>query len=289
MVEQLAEVRTETWSNPCDALTIGLGTKHPVVFLRAGAYETRRRFTIAHEVGHLVIPWHVGTLAGCDTGSDFDASRTRSESRTAAQESEAQKFAGALLLPYSVAADAFASSTAQRALEELAKSGMSAEAFCLSITRYLLPGFVFTVEGENKYWSPGSNRANASEIDEHAHETGSFTVSGREVQYYRLASRSEPAQSVDDDIRTDTELLRAAVSLGGGTAEEQEARRMSLNGVVAGKLSLLRTYSPDSTYSMLMYHIGQKPDIPARIIESAEFERYLWRRVNGRLASLKKK
>jgi Zn-dependent peptidase ImmA (M78 family) len=55
----------------------------------------RRRFTIAHEIGHFLIPWH-GASAQCAT-ADMAVIKTRDAVKS--REAEANRFAAALLTP----------------------------------------------------------------------------------------------------------------------------------------------------------------------------------------------
>lgn len=46
-----------------DGITIGIGsTQKPRILVNESAPAKRRKFTLAHELGHIVIPWHTGTI-----------------------------------------------------------------------------------------------------------------------------------------------------------------------------------------------------------------------------------
>jgi len=46
-----------------DGVTVGIGgAERPQILVNSSAPETRRNFTLAHELGHIVIPWHTGTI-----------------------------------------------------------------------------------------------------------------------------------------------------------------------------------------------------------------------------------
>src|SRR6266567_4859385 len=65
----------------------------PEIVVNRGAHAKRKRFTVAHELGHLVIPWHVGSLACNWLESHGDSDITRQ------LEAEANRFASELLMP----------------------------------------------------------------------------------------------------------------------------------------------------------------------------------------------
>lgn len=74
--------------NGIDGLLIDRPGKRPEVVVDAAIHLNRRRFTVAHELGHLAIPWQSGWRL-CDTHS----------ASIGDAESEANRFAASLLLP----------------------------------------------------------------------------------------------------------------------------------------------------------------------------------------------
>jgi Zn-dependent peptidase ImmA (M78 family) len=81
----------------CDAVILGLADddQRPRIVLNSTRPPTRRRFTLAHEIGHFRIPWHLGTIV-CHT--DFGES-DEDDLLHRASEGEANTFAYELLLP----------------------------------------------------------------------------------------------------------------------------------------------------------------------------------------------
>lgn len=76
-----------------DGITIGIGGESkPQVLINSNAVSTRMKFTLAHELGHIIIPWHTGTIVSHieDHDSDFEYQE---------MESEANQFAAELLIP----------------------------------------------------------------------------------------------------------------------------------------------------------------------------------------------
>ena len=70
--------------------------KRPKVWVSKNIPPVRQRFTLAHEVGHIVIPWHRGTII-----DDIDAPRSHERGRYREMEAEANRFAAELLMPSS--------------------------------------------------------------------------------------------------------------------------------------------------------------------------------------------
>lgn len=68
--------------------------KTPRIIVNSSISETRQRFTLAHEFGHLMIPWHLGTIADDVNSSAFKDYIYK------VHESEANSFAAEILMPF---------------------------------------------------------------------------------------------------------------------------------------------------------------------------------------------
>lgn len=75
------------------AINIKVPGKKPVVIVNQDTTDTRQRFTMAHELGHLVIPWHTGIKI------DDGGTSITSEASYSRIETEANRFAAELLMP----------------------------------------------------------------------------------------------------------------------------------------------------------------------------------------------
>jgi hypothetical protein len=93
LAEHYCDVEYESWPFACDALAIGLDRARPkVLFRKDGVGKLRRRFTMGHELGHVIPAWHVGRMACSPVRTAFDMTVTELEA-------EANRFASALLVP----------------------------------------------------------------------------------------------------------------------------------------------------------------------------------------------
>lgn len=76
-----------------DGITIGIGGEEkPHIIINNSAPDTRKKFTLAHELGHIIIPWHTGTIV-----SHIDHLEANFEYKE--MEAEANAFAAELLIP----------------------------------------------------------------------------------------------------------------------------------------------------------------------------------------------
>lgn len=83
-------INNEPLKNVEAILIVSKGKKNILINESKYIYKERKRFTIAHEIGHLFIPWHDNVL-GCSGIGNFN-----SEDNI---ENEADLFASALLIP----------------------------------------------------------------------------------------------------------------------------------------------------------------------------------------------
>lgn len=95
LVRERADIEWDSIPRDCDALLLDLGGRYRLIMSRERHVSPNRtRFTLAHELGHLVIPWHGGSFF-CNTAMDAhfaDAIR-------GTMEVEANRFASEMLVP----------------------------------------------------------------------------------------------------------------------------------------------------------------------------------------------
>jgi len=95
LVKQYATVEFYRFPFEADGITIGIGGEAlPQILINNSTPEVRQKFTLAHELGHVIIPWHTGTIVSHidEFGVDFEYRE---------MEAEANKFAAELLIPSS--------------------------------------------------------------------------------------------------------------------------------------------------------------------------------------------
>ena len=96
LARNFADVEYDSIPGSCDGLVLGLGgqRRKPLILIERAHHETRQRFTLAHELGHLLLPWHLGGNFACDTSGDQVEAWEASS-----YEPEANRFAAELLVP----------------------------------------------------------------------------------------------------------------------------------------------------------------------------------------------
>lgn len=94
-IAQTKIVAFPDWSNS-DGLTLDLKVpgKRPRIYINSRIGYHRQRFTAAHEIGHIIVPWHIGDIV-----DDLSIGDSRANSRYRRLEGEANRFAAELLMP----------------------------------------------------------------------------------------------------------------------------------------------------------------------------------------------
>lgn len=113
--------------------------KRPKVWVSKSMPTVRKRFTLAHEIGHIIIPWHAGTIV-----DDIETPRSQEGGKYREMEAEANRFAAELLMPSS-----WVTALAERSdhvaglmhsIQEIAQ--VSLPAAFLKAGKYGKPGFI---------------------------------------------------------------------------------------------------------------------------------------------------
>jgi len=97
-IEKIAPLETEGFEG---ALLTDIARSRGIILVNQQASRQRKRFTIAHELGHFLIPTHIPDVEGRFLCSRHDLSRMSGKEgdRRARMEVEANRFASLLLIP----------------------------------------------------------------------------------------------------------------------------------------------------------------------------------------------
>lgn len=98
-IKEIAELQTEGFEG---MLMTDAEKSSGVILVKANGNPQRKRFTIAHELGHYLLPWHRQTKYSCTSESIKDVGDDSRASRLLEMEQEANAFASELLMPTAV-------------------------------------------------------------------------------------------------------------------------------------------------------------------------------------------
>lgn len=102
LAQEYAEVHRVIFPVQIDGVCLDLKQhgKRPRILVNRTLHKHRLRFTLAHELGHVIIPWHVGSIVDETEESRIDLGLTYWQ-----LEGEANRFASELLMPSEWAAE----------------------------------------------------------------------------------------------------------------------------------------------------------------------------------------
>lgn len=149
LAEQYAEViYKDIPINGVDGVSLNLKVigKKPKIIVNSNSPSTRQLFTLAHELGHVIIPWHTGTIVDDIHNSNYK------DFAYSVLEHEANLFASELLMPrewvllnYEIHKHDIGSFH-----EFIVNSiGVSGQAAAISLVKNLPPGIVYIAEHKN--------------------------------------------------------------------------------------------------------------------------------------------
>lgn len=163
LLKEYADVEFVEFPIKIDGLCLGLKApgRRPVVLISSQLIRSRRRFTMAHELGHVLIPWHMGNIIDLvdierNAGDEFSN-----------MESEANRFASELLMPSDLVVQKLTSYADIALLIRTVQSEfeVSFTASCLKILSLLGHGYVVAVTSLNRViWSGRSIGTLASQL-----------------------------------------------------------------------------------------------------------------------------
>lgn len=267
LARQHADVERHAWPFACDALTVGLIAERPTIYLRDQQPWRRERFTLAHELGHVVLGWHFGNVACtpsravASSEEDLAAVRTLPLLGFMRMEQEANDFASQLLLPWTYLNALAAAEDMPALLAGLTLADVSAFAGLLSLRRALQPGFVFQFDaggGDVRTISTtGTGLVDSRTLSQTVRDQGRTMVSGRLISWWRL---TEFTGMPPVETTPSKDLLDQAVARAGLTGPTAAARKKGIQSSTSGILSNLHG-DEAQTLASLRHRFEQKPEL----------------------------
>lgn len=264
--------------------------KRPRIFVNIDMPKKRQRFTLAHEIGHVVIPWHTGTIFDLTTITESDSTIEYWE-----MEQEANAFATELLMPTGWIESLIKKndSDISNLHKEIVKlADVSDIAACLRLIQFLPKGHVFVAADHGGYvqYSGRSKGTIASALprgevlDIANHYTycvkRSFVETMSGVYYwFELPTDIElPNTDRNCDWRT---ILQSIFSDLGLEKEAQIKMTQQLNGVLGFANSIVKRGTPsrESLYSACIQRLEIKRHLDP-LTHHSEFPQFLSAKIN---------
>lgn len=271
-----------------DGVTIGIGGEEkPQVLVNSKPAETRRKFTLAHELGHIIIPWHTGTIVS-------HLGKVEANEGYRKMEAEANQFAAELLLPSLWISEKESDFTCVENLIKsiLKDSGASIDAAFIKIFNTLeLPIICAELDSEGKvidYHRSGSSPTSVSLMGRRVDEDKVFSTSTSE-ESFELGNRSYQAWifSCDEFSESDPRPWREVLSQ---ILKETNSEKLlpSINAILPAKYSSNKDKSEAELCSLALQAYDGRGKFDA-VLEHPLFPQYVIKRIKELIAKNKNK
>lgn len=270
-----------------DGISLNLKTKgrKAKVIVNTNNPPSRKRFTLAHELGHILIPWHTGSII-----DHVDPAQAYDLFDYLELEPEANSFAAELLIPIDWMKQLL-SETKDLALAHTIISNecqASLQAVAIRMAQILPKSIVYVVENFGVVEFSGRTSgtlANAitveSELNINAYNycESHFTINvgNRNIHWWQLPDKIELG-SLDD--RSWRDILSAIVDDIGIPSSEAHKFKQSINGVVAAANSEIKgteNYSYGTVVAACMQRLKDREEYKD-FVEHPQFENFLSKR-----------
>lgn len=270
-----------------DGITIKRRETAPRILLNSQNTNLRRkRFTLAHELGHVIIPWHFGTI--------IDVETELIHLHYHPIEAEANRFASELLMPSAWIQEIVDHFEGPEAMIDAVVVGanVSFQAAIIRTVTFLPPGLVYAQMSDvGKVISSGKSpntpvdppewgkRVDPSSLYPFSEEQSSFRQGGSTYFWWRFPDRIEIVDI--GDPRDWREILNTIVEDIRIPQSERSRFKQSLNGKISGRHALeIRKEKPSAEALMAacLTRLRSDPELALFVAHSA-FEVFLSKRV----------
>ncbi len=291
---EFADVEHDDIPGQCDGLVVGLDARvrsRPLIILTRATNLVRERFTVAHELGHVLLPWHGTTAIACDVDVEL-ASQAYQAKRA---EAEANRFAADLLVPSRWLFSLIQSEGTDDVgglLGAIRPAHVSAHVACLALSRQLPPGYVFVVlEGDGTVALSGTSPATSIDapkrgspatqrLDRFADKKEVLQFGTRPVVWWRF---TRVGIKYDDDIPPSKELLADLLDRHVADSKQAHAIRASIAGIVGSANNSAgsgRRFTEEELYERLRVAFTKARDFPPALLDDPLFATWIQKRAH---------
>lgn len=264
--------------------------KIPRIYVNCEMPRKRQRFTLAHEIGHVIIPWHTGTIFDLTTVAQTDSTVDYWE-----MEQEANSFATELLMPSDWINKLVKGNLTDLSLIHetvVGTAGVSDIAACLRLIQFLPPGYIFVAVDQGGYVqysgkSQGtlartvSNGAQLNVKEQYSYCDEIFLVERMSSAFYWFHFPTEielPENENDCDWRTILQSIFSDLAL---EKPAQTKMTQQLNGVLGFANGIVKqgNYTKESLYSACIQKLEKRQNL-LPLTEHHEFSAFLVAKIN---------
>lgn len=280
LARKIADVAEERFPSDADGIVIGASAARlrPLILLNIDKPDTRKRFTIAHEIGHIAIPWHAGPIACHQAVRDPQEQTIYVES-----EMEANRFAAELLLPeewvrQQIVLDGF---DVERNLKRLASADVSDAVLVLRLssvfpsdTAFVLVDAVGIVQVACK--SSGmfdlpkvGSKVDLQSLDRKGRTLQQIDRGAKRLLVSRATTAPAPRVHPKDEDESVEELFKRVL-----TDVGLWDKRHRISGIIGSANSQYAWAGADAMYRETWHRLARDAEFP-RLLEHPDFPSYL--------------
>ena len=264
-----------------DAFFLSRSTDHKksIIVLNNTKSDTRQNFTLAHEVGHFLIPWHTGNIF-CSTSEDDDSKDIIYKQ----MESEANRFAAELLMPEEWIRTLATGKQIDipQVISNIREIGISHTAAYLRLAQYLPAGYVFIEVSNGKVLYSTKSRETTANIP-FKNETlnlDSLMVCDCEhgiipsynpIHWFYFPEQKPIPSHID---QTSPEIINQIMEDIELSSHEKTGSLQSINGIIGATNSRARHLSAESLYSSLLNRFSSRQQLHP-IVSHPRFKDFL--------------
>lgn len=288
LVKEFAILEEDSLPEGYDAVYLDKSPKHPKprVIITNNISKARRIFTLGHELGHILIPWHIGTHF-----CRVDAEAQLVDHLVKEVESQANRFAAELLMP-AVWIDALLKSTGT--LKELVgavkEANVSYQAASFRLSNILPQGYAFIetdsndviirtkrTAGTNILLPNDDDILNRNYLDNLAEDSASFWSGSSYIHWWRFASKLKAPKSNTVD-QSASALLRQIIEHAIQDKAIRSKITMQINGVIGAANGTFKNQQKGDLFTFLKHRFAYRPDFQ-KVVEHPSFDVFLQKRV----------
>jgi hypothetical protein len=273
---------------PSDAEVDGLSLnikalgKRATVLVNRNLPENRKRFTIAHELGHILIPSHCGSII-----DDISSRVSHGPELYREREAEANRFAAELLMPYDFVIDMVqkCDNIKDSIIKISADCRTSLEATSLRVQRIGPPNFIFSLENSGKIRRSGRTQRTRANMPIRGVPFSRDLVHPHD-QYFRLDLGGgtlhiwhvrDSAQLPPQPGRASKEILESICAR--LDLSDPKWAKMSINGIVSvANGSVKQGRTRERVYAAILHNVANRDTKNSdvfMIMNDTEFDDFL--------------
>jgi len=297
LAEQYSNVELMSIPFDVDGISLNLKVpgKKPHIIINNSSSNHRIRFTLAHELGHVIIPWHLGSIVD---KTDIPKIKDNRFDEYWMLEAEANRFASEVLMPSQWVKNIIHAQKydLHKITEDIVEEAdVSSQAATIKIISVIKPGYLFVALNEyNEVIFSGKSegtlaipptRGDVISPDEaflFCRNRFNFSIAGFNYCWWFFNDKdSIPKSASLDDWR---DLLDLMVSDIGIRESERGKFKQSLNGVIAYANSQVRgkDRTQESLYSALLQRINGQTKYK-ELLKHKKFDSFIYSKIDSLL------